>query len=36
MEPRLGATHDHVAAASTLTAVAIVLRDVADALDEAA
>jgi leucyl aminopeptidase len=32
---RLGATHD-VAAASAFTAVAIVLRYVADALDEAA
>jgi hypothetical protein len=32
----LSATHDHVAAASAFTAVAIVLREVADALDEAA
>lgn len=32
----LGATHDHVAAASAFTAMPIVLREVADALDEAA
>jgi hypothetical protein len=32
----LGATHDHVAAASAFTAVAIVLREVAEAPDEAA
>jgi hypothetical protein len=32
----LGATHDHVATASAFTAVAIVLREVAEALDEAA
>jgi hypothetical protein len=32
----LGATQDHVAATSAFTAVAIVLREVAEALDEAA
>ena len=33
---QLGASHDHIAAASAFTAVAIVLREVAEALDEAA